>query len=80
MAYTLVEVQAVLTNLKATYLALSLKAASELSMKDRNIVFAKMKDVRAEIESWEAREQALTDVAASQDGTGVAYVHFQRPS
>lgn len=79
MAYTLTEVQQVLANLKATYLTLSQKTASELSMRDRRIAFADMEKVLGQIREFEERELLLSESANSQ-APGVAYANFQRPS
>jgi hypothetical protein len=79
MAYTLAEVQQVLTNLKATYLKLTTKLATDMSARDRQMTFVQMADVRKEIEEWEAREQMLGEATDGQAG-GVVYANFQRPS
>jgi hypothetical protein len=79
MAYTLTEVQTVLTNLKASYLSLTTKLAQSFSARDRQMMFVQMKDMRKEIEEWEAREQILLEANAGQ-APGVVYANFQRPN
>ena len=77
MAYTLTEVQSVLTNLKATYLALTQKHAASIGANQRNITYQQMQQVRSEIEAWEEREQALA-AASSGPVPGVAHAQFVR--
>lgn len=84
MAWTLAEVQTVLTNLKATYIKLTLSHASEVTTAGRTLVEKQMETVKAQIDEFHALEVALDPTTANASSIaavgGVAFAEMQRPS
>jgi hypothetical protein len=83
MAWTLSEVQTILTALKAQYLQLASSAATETSIDGRAKSMRDMAAVKSQIDEFHAIEAGLdpdpTDASAVNAAGGVAYAEFHKP-